>query len=209
MKLVALTGLHGAGKDTVADALPARKLAFADVLYREVARSYSLDGIEVIKRRETKEVARGEFRVNASEDTDFVCFCLNTFASLNTSCALSAVAWVEIPRSPRQILQWWGDYRRAQDPDYFVKAVQHRLYGASIYSDVVITDCRFPNEARMVRQLGGQVWQVVRPGHEPPRTGHASETTGDEFAPDVVIRNAGSLEDLRAVALKEWERVTR
>ena len=43
MKLIALCGAAGAGKDTVADALPARKLAFADALYREVAEAWGVD----------------------------------------------------------------------------------------------------------------------------------------------------------------------
>lgn len=29
----------------------------------------------------------------------------------------------------------------------------------------VITDCRFLNEARLVRAAGGEVWAVFRPGH--------------------------------------------
>lgn len=195
MKLIALTGLHGAGKDTVADALPARKLAFADVLYREVAKAWGVEE-HVLRCRETKEKPKQRLCIMDCEDEGFTDSVFDEMWS--------------VPRSPRQILQWWGDYRRAQDPGYFVRRAadmvdQMTRNGAP----VVITDCRFPNEARMVRQLGGQIWQVVRPGHEPPRTGHASETTGDEFAPDVVIRNAGSLEDLRAKALKEWECVTR
>lgn len=197
MKLVALCGLHGAGKDTVADALPARKLAFADVLYREVAEAFFV-AVEELKCRETKEVPTDALKLRNCSSSGFACF-------------LDDCGWpfelMHSPRSPRQILQWWGDYRRAQDPEYFVKAVQIEVQVSEWdCDDVVITDCRFPNEAAMVRQLGGKIWQVVRPGHNPPCSGHASETTGDEFAPDVVIRNAGSIEDLRATALKEWNR---
>lgn len=194
MKLIALTGLHGAGKDTVADALPARKLAFADVLYREVAEAFGVTVAE-LKCREGKEVEQKRLRgIHCrDEDEDFLDFLANR-----------GIVSLAEPRSPRQILQWWGDYRRAQDLDYFVRVTEQHVCNG--IGPVVITDCRFPNEARMVRQLGGQIWQVVRPGHEPPRTGHASETTGDEFAPDVVIINSGTVADLQAAALKEWNK---
>lgn len=191
MKLVALCGLHGAGKDTVADGLPAQKFAFADALYWEVAEAFGVM-VEWLKRREYKEISSVELAIMNCIDMDFELF----LAERN-------VLDDREPRSPRQILQWWGDYRRAQDHDYFIKkcradVVEHR--------EVVITDCRFPNEAAMVRQLGGQIWQVVRPGHNPPCNGHASENDGSAFAPDVVIINNGTLEELRATALQEWNK---
>lgn len=195
MKLIALTGLHGAGKDTVADALPARKLAFADVLYREVAEAFGVD-VEWLKDRDVKEKPQKKLRINRLR------YVSGEFAAFLTQNDI--VYDFEYPQRPRQILQWWGDYRRAQDPDYFVRATDAEVWYARMDGPVVITDCRFPNEARMVRQLGGQIWQVVRPGHEPPRTGHASETTGDEFAPDVVIVNDGSLEQLAENARAAW-----
>lgn len=192
MKLIALTGLHGAGKDTVADALPARKLAFADVLYREVAEAFDFT-VPDLKCRGTKELALRALRLTRCSDDGFLEFNGNE-------------DWEE-PRSPRQILQWWGDYRRAQDPEYFTRRTREAVEFAGYQGQpVVLTDCRFPNEAAMVRQLGGQIWQVVRPGHEPPRTGHASETTGDEFAPDVVLVNGGSVTDLQQKALAAWEK---
>ena len=184
MKLIALCGAAGAGKDTVADMLPARKLAFADALYREVAQAWSVEQ-HVLRCRETKEKPTGMLSIFACIDDAFVV----DFHFLD--------AWMA-PRSPRQILQWWGDYRRDQDPDYFVK--QTRPDG-----DTVITDVRFPNEAALVRQLGGQLWQIRRPGYEAGGTGHASDTDGCEFRPDVVLENFGSLDDLRRTVLDAWE----
>jgi hypothetical protein len=196
MKLIALTGLHGAGKDTVADALPARKLAFADVLYREVAEAFGVTVAE-LKCRQTKEKTVHVLRLDYCRDDAFADFICSPCSGIERG----------LPRSPRQILQWWGDYRRAQDPDYFVTAAKRSAQMVFLHkTPVVVTDCRFPNEAAMVRQFGGHIWQVVRPGHEPPRTGHASETTGDEFAPDVVLVNDGSLTDLQQKALAAWEK---
>lgn len=176
MKLVALCGAAGAGKDTVADMLPARKLAFADALYREVAEAWGVEQ-HVLRCRETKETPTGELALFRCADDSFV------------EDSHFGDHW-GIARIPRQILQWWGDYRRAQDPDYFVKQMQPD-------GDTVITDVRFPNEAALVRQLGGQLWQIRRPGYEAGGTGHASDTDGSEFGPDYVIENDASLEQLK------------
>lgn len=202
MKLVALCGLHGAGKDTVADALPAQKFAFADALYREVADVFGVT-VAYLKQRESKELPSVRLALDSAAGSKFDSFIRAKLRSSGESIWQTSYTILKTPRSPRQILQWWGDYRRASDPDYFINkcradVVEHR--------EVVITDCRFPNEAAMVRQLGGQIWQVVRPGHNPPRNGHASENDGTEFSPDVVIINNGTLEELRATALQEWNK---
>lgn len=195
MKLIALCGAAGAGKDTVADMLPARKLAFADTLYAEVAEAWGVT-VEWLKDRKRKGGPQPELRVGYSKDKDFVAH----FMGGRTT---DPPLWVW--RSPRQILQWWGDYRRAQDPDYFVRVTeQHALNG---FGPCVITDVRFPNEAALVRQLGGQLWQIRRPGYEAGGTGHASDTDGSEFGPDRVIVNCGSLDYLRDQVFEAWEGV--
>lgn len=192
MKLVALCGAAGAGKDTVADMLPSRKLAFADALYREVAEAWGVEQ-HVLRCRETKETPLDALALFRCADDSFVVE------------SHLADHW-GIARSPRQILQWWGDYRRAQDPDYFVKCtreeVAHAMWGRD---SIVITDVRFPNEAALVRQLGGQLWQIRRPGYEAGGTGHASDTDGSEFRPEAVLENFGGLDDLRRKVLDAWE----
>lgn len=188
MKLIALCGAAGAGKDTVADMLPARKLAFADALYREVAEAWGVEQ-HVLRCRETKELESPILSVAHCKDLGFRTNCWRDFHNR--------------PRSPRQILQWWGDYRRDQNTGYFVWRLARELLEET--DDVVITDVRFPNEAAMVRQLGGQIWQIRRPGYEAGGTGHASDTDGSEFEPDRVIQNEGGLEDLRATVLAAWE----
>lgn len=191
MKLIALCGAAGAGKDTVADMLPARKLAFADALYREVAEAWGVEQ-HVLRCREAKETPTGELALFRCADDSFVVD--SHFGD----------HW-GIARSPRQILQWWGDYRRAQDPDYFVNVARFEtnLLRAEGHS-VVITDVRFPNEAALVRQLGGQLWQIRRPGYEAGGTGHASDTDGGEFHPDRVLENDGSPMDLQIAAFNAW-----
>ncbi|MDR0226716.1 MAG: hypothetical protein LBI66_09860 [Burkholderiaceae bacterium] len=187
MRLIALCGAAGAGKDTVADMLPAQKLAFADALYGEVAEAWFVQQA-ILRRRTTKEVPTSMLPIVACTDTDFCMFKAHE-------------DWLA-PRSPRQILQWWGDYRRAANPDYFVNRTREVIQAGGPTQAWVISDCRFPNEAAMVRELGGQIWHVTRPGVQAGATGHISDTDGSQFAPDRVIANYGSLRTLQ-LALRE------
>lgn len=65
---------------------------------------------------------------------------------------------------------------------------------------VVATGIRFPNEVQMLRSFAGAAVWVDRPGFEPSASSHASETSvrSDDF--DMVIRNAGTLEQLHEAA---------
>lgn len=61
---------------------------------------------------------------------------------------------------------------------------------------VVVTDVRFPNEAKWVRDAGGVVWRIERPtSGAGGNADHASERV-DGIEVDVVIRNDGTLADL-------------
>ena len=61
----------------------------------------------------------------------------------------------------------------------------------------IITDCRFPNEAQAVKQHGGIIIRVNRPGVEAINA-HPSETALDHWKFDVVIDNDGTVQDLLA-----------
>lgn len=58
---------------------------------------------------------------------------------------------------------------------------------------VVISDVRFPNEAAWVKEQGGVIWKILRPGVEPVRA-HASEDLIASLPYDYVIDNHGSLD---------------
>ena len=91
--------------------------------------------------------------------------------------------WVHFEEpKPRSLLQWWGtDYRRTQDPLYWVKKLRATLSQHNV--DVaLITDVRFPNEGDFIHELGGHVVKCTRIGatdvdvHE-----HASESEMDGY----------------------------
>lgn len=62
--------------------------------------------------------------------------------------------------------------------------------------NVVITDCRFPNEVEAIRKIGGRLWRVERPGTAPVNA-HPSETALDNEKFNWTIINNGTIEDLR------------
>jgi len=126
--------------------------------------------------------------------------------------------------TPRWILQYWGTevVRKGFHDDMWVASLEHRLQSSE--DDIVITDCRFPNEIKALKNIGATVLRVKR-GPEPewfdaaksmnkgPSKNiswaiskhrieelgiHASETAwvGSKF--DATITNDGTLDDLYA-----------
>lgn len=194
--IVALTGPAGAGKDTVADYLAEHqgytKLAFADALRDEIGRAFDIS-VKLLTQRETKEHPMSALALRRCMDNEFV----NRIWVHLDKLDLSA------PRSPRQIMQWWGtEYRRAQDQHYWVDAFMTRLIKEHQQGSYrfVVTDVRRSNEAELLRELGGSLWQITRPGHEPQPGAHSSETTGAEFTPDHQLVNNHSITHLRMQA---------
>lgn len=73
----------------------------------------------------------------------------------------------------------------------------------------VFTDCRFPNEAQAIKDLGGEIWRINRPGFGPVNS-HASEISLDDWAFDLIIENDGDLDQLRVkvtASLLRWSTV--
>lgn len=71
------------------------------------------------------------------------------------------------------------------------------LYSPDIYPKWVITDVRFPNEAKAIKDRGGIVIRVNRGGDQAAEGLHPSETALDDYEFDEVIINDGTLEDLK------------
>lgn len=63
------------------------------------------------------------------------------------------------------------------DPDIWVKAMRHILTDAMFeeYRPVIIDDLRFENEAKMVRELNGEIWHIERKNFKPANDNHISE----------------------------------
>ena len=90
----------------------------------------------------------------------------------------------------------WG--RTCIHPDVWLHCWQRKaLQNMDRGIDVVVDDVRFPNEAELIRHLGGEVWCIERPAVLRTTT-HASEGGLDDFTFDRRIVNDGSLLELYA-----------
>lgn len=211
LTVIGLTGLAGTGKDTVAALLRAHcgasTLAFADALRAEIADAFCLETI-FLTRRETKEQTLPALALKNCTERAFVDrLIVHHAAGLADDGIEGERLNLAAPRSPRQIMQWWGtEYRRAQDAAYWVRKAHQTISWLSKAEQadlVVLSDVRFANEAELVRCWGGQIWQVLRPGAHPANA-HTSEATGEQFAPDAVIHNTQGLRELRDAVLSTW-----
>lgn len=72
---------------------------------------------------------------------------------------------------------------------------------------LVICDVRFNNEAEGVRELGGIVVEIVRPGLAALPGGHASEAGVDPTLIDHTLHNAGSVAALHQAIIKAVARL--
>jgi hypothetical protein len=96
--------------------------------------------------------------------------------------------------TPRTLMQTlgtaWG--RNIVGPDLWIRAWER--HAAMVQGPIVVDDVRFPNEARAVRNAGGVLWRVYRPGLT--TMDHISERLQAEIQDDVLLNNATTLDDL-------------
>jgi hypothetical protein len=194
--IIGVCGFIGSGKDTVADYLvnfhEFRRESFANTLKDAVAAVFGWDRTML----EGRTKAAREWR----EQVD---------------------PWwadrLDMPNlTPRWILQYWGTEvcRRGFHDDIWIASLENKL--RSSRDDVVVSDCRFPNEIKSIKDAGGIIVWVKR-GELPSWYNlaveanqgnnvaanelkmnkiHASETSwvGTDF--DVELDNNGSIDDL-------------
>lgn len=200
--IIGLHGLPGSGKDTLAEFYVNRlgytRLAFADVVYREVAEAFGVSEAD-LRSREWKTSPQEALQVRKCADAGFVDMVASGFPRF-----LSGL------RSSREILQLWGtEYRRAQCPDYCIRKLEEEMQAhlAAGFGHFVVTDIRlYPapgrlgefscNEATYIRaKPHSVVIEVVRPG-EARSTGHGSDTRLPQALIDFTVTNSGTPEEL-------------
>ena len=101
--------------------------------------------------------------------------------------------------TPRLILQKFGTEacRNGIADNIWIAALEKRIHG---YEDVVISDCRFPNEIDFIRSAGGIIVRVKRgddPSPEELSKMHISETAWNSYDPNYVIHNEGTKDELK------------
>ena len=194
--IIGICGFIGCGKDTVADYLvnfhEFRRESFASTLKDAVASVFGWDRTMLEGR--TKEAREWREQVDPWW-----------------------AAKLDMPTlTPRWVLQYWGTEvcRKAFHDDIWIASLENKLRNSR--DNIVISDCRFPNEIESLKRAGGNIIWVQR-GTLPDwysdavsanqgnnvglnamkmRKIHASEWAwlGSDF--DVVVDNNGSIDDL-------------
>jgi hypothetical protein len=194
--IIGICGFIGSGKDTVADYLvnfhEFRRESFASTLKDAVAAVFGWD--RTLLEGRTKEAREWREQVDPWWATR-----------------------LDMPTlTPRWVLQYWGTEvcRKGFHDDIWIASLENKLRNSK--DNVVISDCRFPNEIQSIRDAGGQIIWVQRGelpnwydtaiaanrGHNwavqdlKMRQIHASETAwvGTDF--DSVIDNNKTIDDL-------------
>lgn len=107
----------------------------------------------------------------------------------------------------RPLLVEYGKAQRLIDPDYWVKRIQF-----DPEADTVITDVRYINEARWVKERGGIVVYVNRPGIEPANDEEANsihELLAHTYHHGVTNEGEGGIERLREIVIEEFGAVAQ
>ena len=215
-QVVGLVGLRGSGKDTAAQALLEkgwRRTAFADALYLEAAAAFGVT-VEFLQHRDTKETPLPELALVNCTDMLFV----GTFMGYEDERLSSAGADIPRleqltqPRSPREILQVWGtEYRRKLYSDDYWRDQVRQVILANPEVNFVVTDVRFPDEAKLIEEvLGGRLGRIVRPslpGSDDKALLHSSEVAMLDYPIERVFINEEGPEGLarfRAAVLQAF-----
>jgi hypothetical protein len=77
--------------------------------------------------------------------------------------------------------------------DFWVDQALKQLEGNS---KIVFADCRYQNEASAVRNAGGDIWRVHKPGVEAAND-HTSEHDLDDYTFDSYVLNVSTIEELK------------
>jgi len=174
MKIIALTGPKGSGKDTVADIIVNRyqhvtRVAFADPIKTVVQHIFKLDKTNNDQYDRIKR-SRIEICGGNHETT-----------------------WKNV--DGRHVVREIGMIMRSYDPSQFTKYVSDQIDKALKSSKIfVVTDLRFDNEYIMLKEYGAEIIKILRPEYH--YDGHITERGFDDYLVDRIINNDGSLEAL-------------
>jgi len=188
--IIGICGLIGSGKGTVADILVDqgfKKVSFADKLKDGVSTIFGWD-------RAMLEGDTDESRTWREQRDDF----------------WSSETKMEV--TPRLVLQLFGTdcMRNGFDDGVWVSLLKKTILDNP--GNYVVPDVRFENEIAMLRDIGGEVWEVQR-GRTPewlikyeitgvePAEIHPSEWRWIKSRKDVVIENNSTLAELNRQVL--------
>lgn len=112
----------------------------------------------------------------------------------------------EWEKSPRQLAQWLGSdiYRKQFDTNIWLKNMEMRINKKHVGKDIIVTDVRFDNEAKLIHKLGGQVWKIDASKRINNNDNHETEQGISSELLDLVIYNNGTEEELKKIIQNEY-----
>jgi len=174
LKIIALTGPKGSGKDTVADIICRR--------FKSVTRVAFADPI--------KKVAQHIFLLNDSDNEEYDRL---KRSNIEIHGGKFETTWKHV--EGRHVVREIGMLMRSYDPSQFTKYVSDAITKARGTSDIfVVTDLRFDNEYIMLKEHGAKIVKISRPDHQ--YDGHITERGFNDYLVDCIIDNNGSLQKL-------------
>ena len=195
MALIGVSGYSNSGKDTVGAVIQYLNCPRPGASIEEVCANYSEHEwwLDEESDWEIRKFA-GKLKDIASHLTgiDIEDFEDQEFKKTN----LGVEWWTEAgPMTVRDFLQKLGTdaLRNGLHDNVWVNAL---MADYDEDSNWVITDTRFPNEAQAIKDKGGIVIRVDRPGVKPINT-HPSETGLDNWKFDYTIANVSDIFDLK------------
>ncbi|MFE9256515.1 hypothetical protein [Streptomyces sp. NPDC006879] len=101
----------------------------------------------------------------------------------------------------RRTLQRGGQAVREHDAGHWLSLALDKVAVADTWNlPVVVTDCRYPNEAEALKARGFRLVRITRPGVGGMTPDHESETALDDYPADVTIANVGTVAELNSLA---------
>jgi hypothetical protein len=91
-------------------------------------------------------------------------------------------------------------HRMGPKPDWPEFMGQAALARAIRFPKVVISDCRFPNEAQAIKAQGGMIVRILRAGLTVDS--HPSEQLVESIPADFTIENNSTVDDLQQKVLR-------
>jgi len=196
--LIALHGDPGSGKDSIGDYLVREhgfvRLAFADRLKQ------MCEALDPVVTYEVDRQTIAEFADYTDLNFEEMKLSVPTLRPVRLLEAVGRYGWDEAKRK-------YPEVRRTQqrlatevvrdmiDPMYWVDYIEKQFETSA---SIVITDLRFPNEARLVTSWIGEIWWVTRKDNPYPSLGANAAHVSEQWHPEkfVPIANDGDLEDL-------------
>ena len=188
MKIIALTGPKGSGKDTVAELIKQKyntfynikSIAFADPIKKVVQHIFDLNPLSVDQYDLFKR----------------------------TTLDYELPGYLSQKIEGRRVVREIGMMMRQYDEKQFTQYVWKEI-AADPNALWIVTDLRFDNEYMMLKQLGAKIVKITRPHYE--YDGHITERAFDDHLVDSILHNDEDLEylNIRTEAvmrniIKEW-----